>query len=418
MKLADVDWQLIEKAFRWSELHYRQIVETAMEGIWVIDARNHTIFVNQMMADMLGYRIDEMIGKSMFEFMDRAGQEIALRNVERRRQGIQEQHDFKFQRRDGSDLWTIISTNPLFDEFGQYMGALGMITNITERKYWEDFLQQANEQLGLQITTQNIELQEALDRLQSEMRRRQQVEAELRIALDREKELNQLKSRFVSIVSHEFGNPLAAIHTASQLLESTNPCDTQKKTYFRIIQQSVEQMMQLMKDVLWIGKAEAEKVQVKPTLFDLNHFCNDLLDELRLSVNQNYQLQLVSCCSDLHVYLDAKLLRQILGNLLANAIKYSPQGGTIQLQVTCQENEVILQVQDEGIGIPSQDLPHLFDSFSRANNVGNIPGTGLGLAIVKQCVDVLGGSVSVTSKESEGSIFQVALPLALFPTKV
>lgn len=405
--------QLMEEAVCLNQFHCRQIVETAREGILVIDVNNQITFVNQMMADMFGCSVSEMLGKSIFEFMDEVGQKLALRNVERRRQGIQEQLDFKFQRRDGSDLWAIVSTKPLFDQSGRYIGVLGMLTDITERKHWEEFLQQANAQLGIQVTTPNTKLHETLNHLQQEIKRRKQVEDELRVALDKEKALNQLKSRFVSMVSHEFGNPLTAILAASQLLEQTNPSESKKAEYFRLIQASVEQMKQLIEDVLLIGKAEAERVQIKPTMIDLNLFCCRLLGELRLGLGRNYHLQLVDLCADPNVCLDPKLLRHILCNLLTNAIKYSPHGGSIQLEVMRQNSEVVFQVQDEGIGIPEKDLPQLFGNFSRAGNVGKIQGTGLGLSIVKHCVDVLGGQISVASKEDEGTTFRVVLPLVM-----
>ncbi len=413
IKLTPAQLPLIEEALRLSELRYQQIVETAMEGIWIIDADNKTMFVNQMMANMLGYSIDEMIGKSMFEFMDESGQAGALENVERRRQGVQEQHDFKFRRRDGSDVWAIISTNPLFDERGEYIGALGMLTDITERKQWEDFLQEANEQLGIQVATQETQLQEALYHLQQEIKKRKQVEVELRVALDGEKELNQLKSHFVSMVSHEFCNPLAVISTASYLLENIDLDVNEQAQYFQMIQRSVEQMKQLMQDVLLVGEAEAKKVQVNPAMLDLNHFCRCLLAELQLNLDESYQLQMINLCADQKVYWDAKLLRKILCNLLTNAIKYSPQGGAIQLEITRHNEELVFQVKDEGIGIPQRDLPHLFESFSRAGNVGQLPGSGLGLAIAKQCVDALGGQISVVSEEQEGATFRVVLPLVI-----
>lgn len=297
-----------------------------------------------------------------------------------------------------------------FDQSGHYMGALGLPTDIKERKQWEEFLQQANEQLGIQLTAQSTKLQEVLHRLQQEVKKRQQTEDELRVALEKEKELNRLKSHFVSMTSHELGNPLAAVLVASQLLERTNPGERQASSYLRMIQESVEQMRQLIEDVLLIGQAEAEKIQVKPTELNINHFCCRLLGELRLSLGKHYHLQMVNLCSDPTVCLDTKLLRQILSNLLTNAIKYSPRGGTIRLEVMRQEKEVIFHVQDEGIGIPQKDLPHLFGSFNRAGNVGKIPGTGLGLAIVKHYVEVLGGQISVTSQEDKGTTFRVVLP--------
>ncbi len=127
-----------ESALRESEERYRRIVETAGEGIWIIDAESNTSFANSKIAEMLGYSVEEMFGMPLFAFMDAEGQAIAAANVERRRQGIREQHDFKFRRKDGSDLWAILSTNPIFDSVGQYAGALGMATDISDRKRNEE----------------------------------------------------------------------------------------------------------------------------------------------------------------------------------------------------------------------------------------------------------------------------------------
>ncbi|MDX2231532.1 MAG: PAS domain S-box protein [Leptolyngbyaceae cyanobacterium bins.349] len=138
-----------EAALQASESQYRRIVETANEGIWIIDTDNKTSFVNPKMATILGYTVDEMMGKSMFDFMDAAGVAIATRNAERRRQGITEQHDFKFQHKNGTDVWTLLSTNPILDDAGQYIGALAMITDISDRKQTELFLQQAEERYSL-----------------------------------------------------------------------------------------------------------------------------------------------------------------------------------------------------------------------------------------------------------------------------
>jgi PAS domain S-box-containing protein len=126
-----------EKALKESEAKWKRLVETANEGVWRINADNNTEFVNQKMADMLGYTPEEMNGKTLFDFMDDEGKKLAAENVERRKQGIKEQHDFKFQRKDGTDLWCIVSTNPILDENGNYQGALGMMTDVTDRKRLE-----------------------------------------------------------------------------------------------------------------------------------------------------------------------------------------------------------------------------------------------------------------------------------------
>ncbi|MCU0527114.1 MAG: PAS domain S-box protein [Elainella sp. Prado103] len=146
-KRNEADRKRAEEALRASEAQYRRIVETANEGIWIIDTNNETSFVNPKMAEILGYSMDEMMGKSMFDFMDEAGVMIAKQNAERRRQGITEQHDFKFRHKDGSEVWTLIETSPILDETGQYVGALGMLTDITERKKAETALQEKQQQL-------------------------------------------------------------------------------------------------------------------------------------------------------------------------------------------------------------------------------------------------------------------------------
>jgi diguanylate cyclase (GGDEF)-like protein/PAS domain S-box-containing protein len=135
-------YQAIE-ALRQSEEQYRRIIETTSEGIWIIDAQSNTSFANNKMAQMLGYTVEEMQGQSLFAFMDEEGMAIASTYIDRRRQGISESHDFKFRRKDGSDLWTIVSTNPIFDRAGQYVGSLGMLTDITERKQAEEALRKS-----------------------------------------------------------------------------------------------------------------------------------------------------------------------------------------------------------------------------------------------------------------------------------
>jgi signal transduction histidine kinase len=170
-------------------------------------------------------------------------------------------------------------------------------------------------------------------------------------------------------------------------------------------------MTQLLEDILIIGQSEADCLDFQPTLVDVTCFCHDLIAQMRVSIGKKHVLDYTSHCPLLNAWLDEKLLRQILTNLLSNAIKYSPASSLIHIDLTCENAKVLLQVQDQGMGIPAEDLPRLFDSFHRAKNVGTIPGTGLGLAIVKHCVDVHGGEITVESHLGKGTTFQVALPL-------
>jgi len=240
-----------------------------------------------------------------------------------------------------------------------------------------------------------------------------QAETDIRMALEKERELSELRSNFVSLVSHEFRTPLTTIQSSAQMLERYNHklSDEKKQNHHRRIQTAVRQMTQLLDDVLTIGKAEAGKLQFNPSPIDLVAFCHDIVENMLLSVSSKHTLNFISSGECTNAQMDEKLLGHILTNLVSNAIKYSPLGGTVQFELVCNPSSAVFQIQDAGIGIPTEDIEKLFDSFGRASNVGTIQGTGLGLAIVKKCVDLHGGTIAVESQLGVGSRFTVTLPL-------
>ncbi len=241
---------------------------------------------------------------------------------------------------------------------------------------------------------------------------RKQAEADMRVTLAKEKELSLLKSRFVTMTSHEFRTPLTTILSSAELIEKYGFKWTEEKKNQHLlrIQSSVKHMTQLLNDVLLIGQAEVGKLDFNPHEIDLTQFCRDLIDEMQIS-NQSHKIAWSSENSCVNTYMDEKLLRQILSNLLTNAIKYSPQGGIVHFELICTPQSVLLRVQDSGIGIPLTEQAKLFDSFYRATNVGTISGTGLGLAIVKKSVDLHGGKIAVESEIGVGTTFTVTIPL-------
>lgn len=253
---------------------------------------------------------------------------------------------------------------------------------------------------------------------------RKKAEAEMRHALAKEKELNELKSEFVSMVSHEFGNPLNTVIMSAELLEHYGDRSTEEEKieYIHHIRAAAKQMSQLLKDVLLIGRVEAGKIDFNPAPIDLIKFCANVVEQIKFSAGGKRKIDFVHngmaqgpIASDDEsqnlALMDEKLLQHIITNLLSNALKYSPQGGTVYFNLNCQNGEAIFQIKDEGIGIPSDDLNKLFATFHRATNVGKIPGTGLGLAIVKQSVDIHGGSITVESEVGVGTTFTVTIPL-------
>ncbi|MFN6497501.1 MAG: ATP-binding protein [Nostoc sp. DedQUE01] len=234
-------------------------------------------------------------------------------------------------------------------------------------------------------------------------------------ALEKEQELNRLKSLFISTVSHEFRNPLTVIQTAVELIEiqGSRLTDIKRNTYLNRIQGAVQSMNQLMEEVLFIGHAEAGKLSCNPAPIHLEQFCTELIEDFSTVINSVSQIIFTCHSENTNAVIDERLLHYMFVNLLSNAVKYSPSGDNIHFDLICDPTDkvAIFYIQDQGIGIPEADQARLFESFYRASNVQSIQGTGLGLVIVKRCVDAHGGQISFTSQVGVGTTFTVILPL-------
>ncbi|WP_432809944.1 ATP-binding protein [Pantanalinema sp. GBBB05] len=253
----------------------------------------------------------------------------------------------------------------------------------------------------------------SIPELETKLRDRILAETEIRSALKKEQELNRLKSRFVSMVSHEFRTPMTAIRICAELLEHQTLSEQQRHRYFKQIQTAIHGMTQLLDEVLLLGKTESGSFKYSPELINLKDFCSELIEDLRVMFNAQHQMTYTYTGQSTEVAVDRILLHHILTNLLSNAIKYSPIGGRIQLELNCHNNQVVLRIRDHGMGIPSQDCDRLFDPFHRASNVTGIQGTGLGLAIVKNCVELHGGQIEFETEEGQGTTFTVTLPISI-----
>ncbi|MEQ9487040.1 sensor histidine kinase [Coleofasciculus sp. F4-SAH-05] len=256
--------------------------------------------------------------------------------------------------------------------------------------------------------------------LKSAMDQSQPTDAEILNALAQEKQRGDLKSQVLSITAHEFRTPLTTILSTAELLEHYQWTKAEQVEQLHLIQETVQQMLQLLENMQFVGTADGEQLPFTPAPVELHDFCQRLVTQIQQGLtvkhltddqNQAYTLAFVSQVTCLPAMMDEKLLRQLLSNLLSNAIKYSPVGGTIRFNLAREGENACFEIQDQGIGIPLEDIPHLFDFFYRGNNVGAIAGTGLGLAIVKQCVDLHQGQIDVTSDVGVGTTFTVRLPL-------
>ena len=240
----------------------------------------------------------------------------------------------------------------------------------------------------------------------------QKAREKLNLALLQEKELNQLKSRFVSTVSHEFRNPLNSISGMAQILEAYGDSlsSTKKKEVLQQLRRNIIRMTNLLDNVLIVSRKDMGKLQFNPAPLELEIFCRSLVDEIQMVFNNQQTIDFFYRGKQQQFKLDSKLLHHVLTNLLSNAYKYSAKDTRIDFTVSFENSQIIFTIEDRGIGIPPADIPKLFDSFYRASNSEGYQGTGLGLAIAKEYVELHQGTISVQSKLDVGTIFTVVIP--------
>jgi len=247
-----------------------------------------------------------------------------------------------------------------------------------------------------------------------DMSERKRAEEELKRALERERELSQLKSNFVSMVSHEFRTPLGIIQSSAEILDDyldqLDPAE-RREQLVSIIKNS-RRMAGLMEDVLLLGRLDSGRMEFVPGPLDLAGLCRRLVDEVRSTTDARCPIDFSTRDLPATALADESLLRHILLNLLSNAVKYSPPGDPVVFRAALDGDSLVFMVRDEGIGIPEQDLPVLFETFRRGSNVGQTPGTGLGLVIVKQSVELHRGTIAVQTAEGGGTTFTVEIPFS------
>jgi PAS domain S-box-containing protein len=246
-----------------------------------------------------------------------------------------------------------------------------------------------------------------------EIAERKKAEAELLKALAREKELSQLKSNFISMVSHEFRTPLGVILSSADILQSyfEQLAPTERQEQLTSIQKNTRRMAGLMEEVLLLGMADAGKMDFKPAPFDLRSFCSRVIDELLSATDRKCPIHFVSDRALEGAVADERLLQHIFTNLLANAVKYSAPQSPVYLEIQREGAEAVCRIKDSGIGIPEPDIAWMFNAFHRGRNAAHLPGTGLGLSIVKRCVELHQGKIKIESAVGEGTTVILRLPL-------
>jgi len=331
---------------------------------------------NPVFDEVFGYETDECLFQPLTHLI--SPQHVSI--FEQAFNAVLEKHESQrleitLQRRDASTFEADISLSPVVWQDTRMMGVVCIIRDIGDRK---------------------------------------RMEADLREALAAERELNALKSRFVSMISHDIRTPLAVIGSSADILRKYHDrLDAEKKDgHLAKIRAQVDRMVQLLNDVLTISRADAGAIPFNPAPLELDRYCRELIEEYQSHPDITHTLVYTSPGESVNVLADEKLLYQALTNLINNAIKYSPEDSTIRLELSDNTDHAVLRIADHGIGIPEEDLPHMFKTFHRAANVGAVEGTGLGLAIVKRSIEAHGGTVTCESALGVGTTFTITLPKA------
>ena len=382
LQVEIIERKRIEEQLRTSEEQLRQLTENIREVFFLTTPDfSQMIYISPVYQEVWGRST-----KSLYEQPSSWLESIHPEDRDRVTQALHKQslgeanfqEEYRIVRPDGSVRWMGVRAFPVVNEAGITIRIAGIAEDITER---------------------------------------QRVQAELLNALAQEKELSDLKSRFITVTSHEFRTPLTTIHSSAELLEHYRHkwSDEKQLMHLHRIQTSVKYMTKLLNDVLILGKADTGKLALSLEPIDLEVFCATLVKELQLNLQKhsviNISYEWKATLDAQEIYLDKQLLQQILEDVLSNAIKYSSSEETIEVKLKGNREQITLEIRDRGIGIPLEDQDRLFEAFHRGTNVGTIPGTGLGLAIVKRCVDIHQGDIHINSTIGVGTTVTVTLPI-------
>lgn len=399
----------------------RALFNFTNDGIVLFNQGGEILLANPRAFAMFEYEQGQVIGKQLESLLPERYSESF---VQYRQQFDREKVDGKVEqlndvlllRSSGKEFPTDIRLG--FYSQNNVLYIVAFIQDLTVQREAEKKMLMQNElleKITYDIRKMNIELENKVSQrtliLQEALHELEKSQQELSEALNKEKELNEIKSRFVSMASHEFRTPLSTVMSSASLILKYQQGDEQDKRekHIKRIKDSVKHLNDLLEDFLSMGKLEEGRVFTEVVVFDVKDFLADVVDEMRLNLKEGQEFRL-NCEGEAIFVTDKRLLKNVLINLLSNAIKFSDLHKPIFLNVDNSGSRLILQVQDSGIGIPEEDLPHLFSTFYRGRNATNIQGTGLGLHIVKRYVNMLEGEITLDSKINTGTTFNIGLP--------
>lgn len=402
--------------------HMMSLFENATEGIILTNEKGKIILVNPAAEKTFGYHISELIDKTI--------EVLIPEHVRPRHEGLRKEfykhpqnrvmghgRDLFARKKDGTDFPVEVSLSHY--QRDNELFVIAFIIDITFRKQIEENMirqQRELEKVTSDIRKLNMGLEAKVEErtiiLKEALMKLEQSQEELSEALDKERELSEIKSRFVSMASHEFRTPLSTVLSSASLLAKYTGADDQEKRdkHINRIKESVKHLNDVLEDFLSLGKLDEGKVLVHYGEFNLEELIQDTTEEIRGLLKKEQEF-IYKHTGDIIAYSDKKLLKNILINLITNAIKFSDEGSPVAINSRVNNGKAEISITDKGIGIAPADQEHLFSSFFRGKNATNIQGTGLGLHIVKRYLDLLGGNVSLQSKLNKGTKISFIIPV-------
>lgn len=381
------------------------IIENAIDGIITIDDKGIIENINPAALTLFGYTREELIDKNVSVLMpepDKKNHDTYLSNYNAtgKRNIIGIGREVYGQRKDGSTFPFRLGVSEV--KFSDRKIFTGFIHDLTRQKDDEIRIKSYTEELEIKIKERTRDLVKLINELES-------AKEHVSALFEKEKELNQLKTRFVSMASHEFRTPLSSIQLSASLIDKytikNDVVSVEKHT--SKIKNSINNLTTILNDFLSLEKLEAGKVEANASEFSIIAFAEEIAEEMQLISKQNQLIVYEHTGTTAQVYLDQNLLKNCIINLISNAIKYSGENTMIQFNSIIDNRQLVVEVKDNGIGIPKLEQNNLFEPFFRAHNTGDIPGTGLGLNIVKRYVGLMNGTVSCESAQNVGTTFKL-----------
>ncbi len=389
---------------------FSTLFDQAFIGIIVVNNKGEIEAVNKYILDEFGYEEHEIIHQKVEFLVPAQYKEVHERHRETfflnpTNLSIPADRNLKGIKKDGSEFYIEMKLGFYKEQEDNYY--IAFVNNISQKKEAEDTIKRLNAELDQKVKESTRSLNATVDQLSRQIKENERKDEELEKALEKEKELNQLKSRFVSVASHEFRTPLSGVLASTYLLSKYTKGEEQphRDRHIKRIISSVNLLNEVLGDFLSVDKIEQGNFKPNLTWFNVSDEVNEIIQELKyiLKAGQNISYQHNGETSI--AYIDKSMFHHIITNLLSNAIKYSPENSPIEIIIDQVDQKLVIRVKDYGIGIPEKEQENLFKRFFRSSNAVHIEGTGLGLNIVKKYVEILDGTIAFKSEINKGSEF-------------